>query len=132
MYKEGFANSHGLIPADFMTTSSWSESMRLYTNKTAANKEIGAKIVKIRGIKREVNSIKMLAASKGKVVSAIKSGKVKTACLMVGITLTLFYNLPFELWNISVSKVLLFIATILSVISGVQYYSLNKYLIKDK
>ena len=79
-----------------------------------------------------VNSIKMLAASKGKVVSAIKSGKVKTACLMVGITLTLFYNLPFELWNISVSKVLLFIATILSVISGVQYYSLNKYLIKDK
>jgi CDP-diacylglycerol--glycerol-3-phosphate 3-phosphatidyltransferase len=79
-----------------------------------------------------VNSIKMLAASKGKVVSAIKSGKVKTACLMVGITLTLFYNLPFELWNISVSKVLLFVATILSVISGVQYYSLNKYLIKDK
>lgn len=79
-----------------------------------------------------VNSIKMLAASKGKVVAAIKSGKVKTACLMVGIVLTLFYNLPFELWNISVAKVLLFIATILSVISGVQYYSLNKHLIKDK
>ena len=79
-----------------------------------------------------VNSIKMLAASKGKVVAAIKLGKAKTACLMVGIVLTLFYNLPFELWNISVSKVLLFVATILSVISGVQYYSLNKYLIKDK
>ena len=44
-----------------------------------------------------VNSIKMLAASKGKVVAAIKSGKLKTACLMTGITLTLFYNLPFEL-----------------------------------
>ena len=42
-----------------------------------------------------VNSIKMLAASKGKVVAAIKSGKLKTACLMTGITLTLFYNLPF-------------------------------------
>lgn len=79
-----------------------------------------------------VNSIKMLAASKGKVVAAIKSGKIKTACLMVGIVLTLFYNLPFELWNVSVAKVLLFIATILSVISGVQYYSLNKHLIKDK
>ena len=47
-----------------------------------------------------VNSIKMLAASKGKVVAAIKSGKLKTACLMTGITLTLFYNLPFELWNL--------------------------------
>ena len=79
-----------------------------------------------------VNSIKMLAASKGKVVAAIKLGKVKTACLMVGITLTLFYNLPFELWNISVSKVLLLIATILSIISGIEYYNMNKYLIKEK
>ena len=79
-----------------------------------------------------VNSIRMLAASKGKVVAAMKAGKIKTACLMVGIILTLFYNLPFELWNISVSKVLLFIATILSVISGVQYYTLNKHLIIDK
>ena len=79
-----------------------------------------------------VNSIKMLAASKGKVVAAIKSGKIKTACLMVGIVLTLFYNLPFELWNISVGKVLLFIATILSIVSGIQYFTLNKHLIKDK
>ncbi len=79
-----------------------------------------------------VNSIKMLAASNGKVVAAINLGKVKTACLMVGIVLTLFYNLPFELWNISVAKVLLFVATILSVISGIQYFSLNKHLIKDK
>lgn len=79
-----------------------------------------------------VNSIKMLAASKGKVVAAIKSGKVKTACLMLGIVLTLFYNLPFELWNISVAKVLLLVATVLSVISGVQYYILNKHLIKAK
>lgn len=79
-----------------------------------------------------VNSIKMLAASKGKVVAAIKSGKVKTACLMIGIILTLFYNLPFELWNISVAKLLLFIATILSIVSGVQYFTLNKHLIKDK
>ena len=79
-----------------------------------------------------VNSIKMLAASKGKVVAAIKLGKLKTACLMVGIVLTLFYNLPFELYNISVAKALLFIATILSVISGVQYYTLNAHLINDK
>ena len=79
-----------------------------------------------------VNSIKMLAASKGKVVAAIKSGKLKTACLMVGIVLTLFYNLPFELWNISVGKVLLLIATVLSITSGIQYYSLNKHLITTK
>ena len=79
-----------------------------------------------------VNSIKMLAASKGKVLAAIKSGKIKTACIMVGIVLTLFYYLPFELWNISVAKALLFIATILSVVSGIEYFTLNKHLIKDK
>ena len=79
-----------------------------------------------------VNSIKMLAASKGKVVAAIKSGKLKTACLMTGITLTLFYNLPFELWNLQVANILLLIATVLSIYSGIQYYILNKDLIFDE
>ena len=76
-----------------------------------------------------VNSIKMVAGNKGKVV-AIKTGKYKTACMMTGIALTLFYNLPFELWNLRVSDMLLVIATVLSVISGVQYYMMHKELIK--
>ena len=76
-----------------------------------------------------VNSIKMIAGSKGNVVAAIKSGKLKTASLMVGITLTLFYNLPFELWNLKVSDALLVIACVLSVVSAVQYYYMNKNLI---
>lgn len=76
-----------------------------------------------------VNSIKMIAASRGKVVAAIKSGKVKTATLMVGIALTLFYNLPFELVNLRVADFLLFGAAILSIISGIQYYLLNKHLL---
>ena len=76
-----------------------------------------------------VNSIKMVAGNNGRVIAAIKSGKIKTICLMCGITLTLFYNLPFELWNIKVSDVLLIVAAILSLISGVQYYSMNKELL---
>ena len=79
-----------------------------------------------------VNSIKMLAASKGRVVAAIKSGKYKTACLMIGITLTFFYNLPFELINLKVADFFLLVATILSLISGIQYYFLNKDIIFDK
>ncbi len=78
-----------------------------------------------------VNSIKMIAASKGKVVAAIKSGKLKTICLMVGISLTLFYNLPFELYNIRIADFLLFIATVLSIVSGIQYYSKNRHLLFD-
>ena len=79
-----------------------------------------------------VNSIKMIAASKGKVVAAIKSGKLKTACLMTGIALTLFYNMPFEFINLRVSDFLLFIATILSLYSGIQYYIMNKDLIFEE
>ena len=44
-----------------------------------------------------VNTIKMEAAAKGKVVAAIKSGKLKTASLMIGVILIFFGNLPFEL-----------------------------------
>ena len=73
-----------------------------------------------------VDAIKMQAASKGKVVAAIKSGKLKTATLMIGTTLAFFYNLPFELIPINVSDFLLLIATVLSVVSGIQYYLLNK------
>lgn len=76
-----------------------------------------------------VDAIKMQAASKGKVVAAIKSGKLKTATLMIGTTLAFFYNLPFELIPISVSDFLLLIATVLSVVSGIQYYLLNKELL---
>lgn len=78
-----------------------------------------------------VDSIKMIAGNKGRVVAAIKTGKIKTACMMVGITLTLFYNLPFELWNIKVSDILLIIACVLSIVSGVQYYRMNREAIME-
>lgn len=79
-----------------------------------------------------VNAIKMEAAGKGKVVAAIKSGKFKTATLMVGTTLTFFYNMPFELLQIDVANFLLYIAVILSIVSGIQYWNLNKNLIFAK
>ncbi len=78
-----------------------------------------------------VDTIKMVAGNKGRVVAAIYTGKIKTACMMVGITLTLFYNLPFELWNIRVSDALLIIAAVLSVVSAIQYFDMNKDLILD-
>ena len=79
-----------------------------------------------------VNSIKMIAGNKGNVVAAIYSGKIKAACLMIGIVLTLFYNLPFELWNIKVSDVLLVIACVFAIVSAIQYYNMNKkYIFED-
>lgn len=79
-----------------------------------------------------VNAIKMMAAVKGKAVAAISSGKLKTASLMVGITLLFFYNLPFEIWNIRVDLFFLYFATIMSIVSMVEYYAMNKGLIFPK
>lgn len=78
-----------------------------------------------------VDSIKMVAGNKGHVVAAIKTGKLKTACMMIGIILTLFYNLPFELWNFKVSDVFLIVAAVLSLVSAVQYYNQNKEFIME-
>ena len=73
-----------------------------------------------------VDSLKMVIGNKSSAVGAIYVAKVKTATLMVGIALTLFYNLPFELWNIHISDFLLIVAAVLSIISGIQYFTMNK------
>ncbi len=96
----------------------------------AANGFINA-IIPVIIISRDiiVDAIKMEAANKGKVVAAIKSGKLKTASMMVGLVLVFFYNLPFEFINIRVDLFLLYFASIMSVISAFQYFYLNKEII---
>lgn len=79
-----------------------------------------------------VNAIKMEAASRGRVVAAISSGKLKTAALMIGTALVFFNNVPFELINLRVDDFLLYFATIMSIVSMIQYFNLNKDLIFDK
>lgn len=79
-----------------------------------------------------VDSIKMVAGSKGKAVGASILGKLKTICMMCGLTLVFFYNIPFELVNINIAEGLLYLATVLSIISGVQYYLVNKEFFKEK
>ena len=79
-----------------------------------------------------VDSFKMISGKNGKVVAASIWGKAKTACMMVGISLTFFYNLPFELLNFNLSGLLILAATVLSVISGCQYYFNTKQFFSEK
>lgn len=73
-----------------------------------------------------VDSIKMVAGQKNGAVGASKAGKAKTLCMMIGLTLLFFYDLPFSLFNVYPARVLILVATILSIISGIQYYEKNK------
>lgn len=80
-----------------------------------------------------VDSIKMVAGSKGKTVGASIWGKLKTICMMVGLSLVFFSNIPFELIGFRLDYILLIAATILSIYSGIQYFIVNKkYFIEDK
>lgn len=79
-----------------------------------------------------VDSIKMLIGNKGKAVAAIPIAKYKTASLMVGLTLKLFYDLPFSLIPVRVSDYLLIVAAVLSIISGAKYYMMAKEYITEK
>ena len=76
-----------------------------------------------------VDAIRMNAAGKGNVQAAKMSGKIKAACLMIGIILTFFYNLPFELFGLQISKFFLYFGTLMSLVSMVEYYNLNKKLL---
>ena len=59
-----------------------------------------------------VDSMKMIVGNKGHAVGAIGTAKLKTATLMVGLTLTLFYNLPFELIGLRVSDCVLIVSAV--------------------
>ena len=69
-----------------------------------------------------VNALRMHAAKNGVIVAASMSGKIKTFAMMTGLSLMFFYNLPFELINIRVDEFLIYFATIMSVVSGFEYY----------
>lgn len=75
-----------------------------------------------------VDSIKMVSGSKGKVVAASWPGKIKTICMMIGITLTFFYNVPFAFigGGLRIDYLFVFVATVMSVVSACQYYLANK------
>lgn len=80
-----------------------------------------------------VDSCKMISGNKGKIIAASMTGKIKTACMMVGIALTMFYNLPFELIGLRVADILILIATVFAVVSGCQYYmNSRQYFIDSK
>ncbi len=79
-----------------------------------------------------VDSIKMVAGGSGKAVGASMAGKIKTIFMMLGVSLVFFYNMPFELFGLSLGNHLVYVATILSVYSGIQYFIVNKDILKEK
>ncbi len=77
------------------------------------------------------DTCKMISGNKGKVVAASWMGKIKTVFVMTGTSLVFFNNLPFELIHFKFALFCLIIGTVLSVVSGCQYYFKTMELIKE-
>ena len=92
--------------------------------------EISAWVVVII-IAREftISVLRAVAAAEGLVIAASVWGKLKTISQIVAISLILLNNFPFRYINIPMDTIVLWIAVILTVISGVDYIRVNKKII---
>lgn len=68
-----------------------------------------------------VDAVRMLISQKGFVMAAGYLGKVKTVAQMLAIILVLLNNVPFEFYNIPVSSIMVWFATLMSFLSGASY-----------
>lgn len=84
-----------------------------------------------------VTGLRSIAASKGKVIAASMYGKVKTTFQMIMIIVLLLNNFPFSILYIHtgiyipIDKILIGVATLLTIISGVDYFIKNKEVLED-
>ena len=76
-----------------------------------------------------VDGCRMIAAQKGIVVSAGILGKMKTALQMFTIIFVLLNNLPFEIWYLPVTDILMWFTAFVSVAGGYSYFTQVKKFI---
>lgn len=95
--------------------------------------ELAAAWIVIIIISREfaVTGLRLVAAGEGIVLAAGQMGKLKTATQMIAIILLLLHNFPFSFINFPLGTIMLYLALLFTVISGVDYFIKNKHVMRD-
>lgn len=78
-----------------------------------------------------VDAIRLMAASNQKVIAASQLGKIKTVSQMVAVILLLLCNFPFSYFGIPMDQIAIWIASIISVVSGIDYFLKNKSMLTE-
>ncbi|MEA4852711.1 MAG: CDP-diacylglycerol--glycerol-3-phosphate 3-phosphatidyltransferase [Christensenella sp.] len=78
-----------------------------------------------------IGGIRSLAASKGVVIAADKSGKLKTVVQFIAIILLLLNDWPFMFVPVSIGYILIWVSAGLSVYSCIEYFVKNRKLLTD-
>lgn len=76
-----------------------------------------------------VSIFRAIAAAEGIVISASIWGKAKTISQMMMIIVVLLHNYPFSMISLPMDSILIWIATALTVISGIDYIVKNKQIL---
>ena len=77
-----------------------------------------------------ITGFRIIAASEGITIAASPLGKIKTITQLIAIIAILINNYPFRLINFPFDRVMLYLALIFTVISGVDYIYRNKEVLK--
>lgn len=80
-----------------------------------------------------VTGLRLICAEQGEVVAANQLGKIKTWTQIIAISLLLLNNIIFEMWNFPADIIMLWVALVFTVWSGIEYFWLNrKVLLESK
>lgn len=78
-----------------------------------------------------VTGLRLVAAGEGIVLAASSMGKLKTASQLIAIALLLLHNFPLAYLNIPLHTIMVYLALILTVWSGVDYFIKNWHVLRD-
>ena len=78
-----------------------------------------------------VDAIRLVASQKNIVLAASYLGKAKTMTQMIAICLLLLNNIVFAYWHIPMDQIMIWLATVISFVSGVDYFMKNRQYIME-
>lgn len=79
-----------------------------------------------------ITGFRTIAASEGITIAASPLGKIKTSTQLIAIILILINNFPFNVINLPLDRVLLYIAAFFTIVSGLDYLYRNKDVLKTE
>lgn len=98
-----------------------------------ANDGIVSVVIPIVMISRDtiVDAIRLVAANKQVVIAAKPLGKLKTMTQMIGLVFILLSDFPFSYFHLPIGQILVWMACIVSIISGFDYFISSKEFLTE-
>lgn len=78
-----------------------------------------------------VTGLRLVAAADGLVIAASRMGKLKTVSQIVAISLLILDNFPFSHWGLPLADMAIWLAVILTVVSGIEYFLKNRSVLEQ-